>query len=255
MKKIIQWFNYKRVILILVGIGICIALSMLDQCRGNKYAHQQKTIDSLTLANQKLVQDTNRLGQLLVKQQAITTTNPEEIKALTLENLQLKEKDAKRIKQVNSLVKENTKLKLENYYIAYDPDDTSDYILPDTIRIACPDSNYVKVPKKVTDTSKTDFKFTATVGKEGLTIDSLEITDKETIAFVETKGGLFKRGIDGKVKLWRKPTIEVIVTHSNKLISVEQMNSLYYTPKPKARWLERLVIAAASAFITAKLLK
>ena len=255
MKKIIQWFNYKRVIILLVGVGICIALSMLDQCRGNKYAHQQKTIDSLTLVNQKLVKDTKRLGQLLVKQQAITTTNPEEIKALALENLQLKEKDAKRIKQVNSLIKENTKLKLNDYYIAYDPEDTSDYVLPDTIRIPCPDTNYVKVPKIVTDTNKADFKFVATVGKEGLTIDSLVITDTQTIAFVETKGGLFKRGTDGKIKLWRKPTIEAVVTHTNKLLTVEGMNSLYYTPKPKARWLERIAIAAASAFITLKLLK
>lgn len=254
MKKIIEWFNYKRVIVLLVGVGICIALSMLDQCRGNKYAHQQKIIDSLTLVNQKLVQDTNRLGQLLVKQQAIVTTNQEEIKTVALENLQLKDKDAKRIKQVNSLIKENTKLKLENYYIPYDPDDTSDYVLPDTIRIPCPDTNYIKVPKKITDTLKSDFKFVATVGKTGVTIDSLVITDKETIVFAET-GGWFKRDINGKFKIHQKRKIEAIVSHSNKLISVEQMNSLYYTPKPKARWLERIVIAAASAFITLKLLK
>lgn len=254
MKKIIGWFNYKRVLVILVGVGICIALSMLDQCRGNKYAHQQKTIDSLTLVNQKLVQDTNRLGQLLVKQQTITTTNPEEIKALALENLQLKEKDSKRIKQVNSLIRENTKLKLENYYIPYDSDDTSDYVLPDTVKIPCPD-NYISTPKKITDTTNKDFQFVATVGKTGLTIDSVVIKDIQNIAFVETKGGLFKRGINGKIKLWRKPTLEVFITHSNKLIKVEGLTSMYYTPKPKVRWLERILIAGASVFITSQLLK
>lgn len=254
MNKILGWFNHKRVIVILVGIGICIALSMLDKCRGDKFKNQQATIDSLTLANQKLVQDTNRLGQLLVKQQAITTADPEQIKALALENLQLKDRDAKRIKQVNSLLKENTKLKLENYYIPYNPEDTSDYILPDTVKIPCPDTNYVKVPKTVTDTSKEDFKFVATIGNKGLTIDSLVITDKETIVFAET-GGWFKRDINGKFRIHQKRKIEAIVTHSNKLIKVEQMNSLYYTPKPRARWLERLLIAGGAVFITSQLMK
>jgi len=248
MKK---YLTTKNIILALIAIGIVIFLLKLDSCRNNKFSRQQATIDSLTLANQQLVRDTNRLGQLLVKQPVIVVTDQKALKALALENLNLKDRDAKRIKQVNVLVTENTNLRIKDRLILFDTINSTTYI--DTTK-PCP-ANAILTPQNLTDTTDKDFKFYATLEKRGLKIDSLSFPDKQTIALVETKGGLFKRNIEGKIKFWTPKTMEVFVTHTNKYLEVEGMNSLVFKPKVKGRWLERALIVAGTVLITTQLLK
>lgn len=250
MKKVINFFTFKRVLIIVSIVTAIIALSMLDTCRNNKFAGQQAIIDSLTLANQKLVQDTNRLGQLLLKQPVLIVEDQKALKALALENLNLKARDAKRIEQVNALIIENIELRLANRFLPFDSANT---VYIDTTK-PCP-PNAILTPKKITDTATADFKFYATLEKDGLRIDSLSFPDKQTIALVETKGGFFKRNIEGRVKFYTPKTMEVFVTHTNKHLQVTGMTSSVYSPKVGGRWLERAAIIAATAILTIKVLK
>ncbi|MEI6887628.1 MAG: hypothetical protein WCK31_05350, partial [bacterium] len=72
---------------------------------------------------------------------------------------------------------------------------------------------------------------------------------------VNHSGGLFKRNSLGKVKFWTKKNIEVQVLHTNPLIKIKNINSVFYVPKVKQKWGERIAISAITAFLTYKLIK
>lgn len=251
MKK---WFTTDRIIMIGLIVTLIILLLNIDSCRGRKFSQQQGKIDSLTLANQKLVQDTNKLGQIISKQEIILTDNQKDLKKLTEDYFALQTKDKKRVKQINALIQEKTSTGVKDVDIPFEEEDEWVDSPADTALqgIPCDSLGYVKVPQSLNH-SEEYFQFKAKLLKEGLHIDSLNFPDSQRIAVLETKGGLFKRDTSGKVKLYRRPSLEIQVLHTNPYIQVQGLSSVVYQPKPKARWLERAIIFAAGVFIGSKL--
>lgn len=256
-------FTVKHMIFGGIIIGLIILLMQVDSCRNRDFQAQQNKIDSLTLANQKLVQDTNRLGQMVQKQLVITTSDQEAIKTLTLSLFNLMRADEKRIKQVDALIQIASKTGVREVEIPYvDLDKQKKF--SDSVEKACADviAFYRKNAVELTDTTKSGeiskhvvidstqdkfFQFDADVLKNRFKINSINFPDSQRIAVVETKGGLFKRDINGKVKIFKRKSLEIRVLHTNPYIKVTGMSSVIYKPKVGGRWLERLIMAGIGA--------
>lgn len=262
--KVENWFTPKRRIYILVGIGIMalvLFLSTCDSCRSSKFHDQQvenltKENLKLNLEKQQLIQDTNKLGQTVSKQEVIIVSTQGDLKKLTQDYFNLKSKDNKRIKQVNALFQEKTSTGISNTDIPYEEDDTMAEDSPnqDSVGIPCDSLSYVHVPIKA-NVDSPYFKFQASIEKKGLHIDSISFPDSLRFALIETKGGLFKRDMNNKLHFHLKPTLEVQALHTSPYVKTQGLSSVIYQPKPKGRWLERVLILLAGATATYFIIK
>lgn len=260
--KIKPYLTVKNIVGVGLIIGLIIALSMVDSCRNNQFKSQQGIIDSLTLANQRYVEVVNKQGEKITKQEVLITTNQKTIKDLTLETFNLKKQDEKRIKQINALLKIKTEIRIDSVDVPY-VDVIERKKFSDSLEKACAeviayfDSNYLKVPQPVMiDSSQNkDFQFAATIHKRNLVIDSIVLPNQQDIAVVETKGGFFRRNIDGRVKFFTPRKLEIMVKNTNKYINTKGMSSLVYQPKVGGRWLERIVSFAVGVAATIFILK
>lgn len=246
-----QFFTSGRFIPWAIIVGLIIFLFQIDTCRNRDFQAQKAAMDSVTLANQKLVQDTNKLGQTVSTQAVIISTSQGDIKKLAEDNFNLTGKLNKRIKQVNALLQMKTTTGVTNVDVPFEEDEEWISSPADSalVGIPCDSLSYIHVPQKAI-ISDPFFKFNSTVTKKGIHIDSLQFPDSQRVVIVETKGGLLKRDINGKLKLYRRPTMEVMVLHTNPYVKTEGMSSVVYQPRVKGRWLERILVAAVTAVAT-----
>lgn len=268
LKKI---FTVKHMIFGGIIVGLIVLLMQVDSCRNRDFQAQQNTIDSLTLANQKLVQDTNRLGQEVSKQMVITTTDQAALKKLTETIFDLMKRDDKRIKQIDALIQIASRTGVREVEIPW-VDVARDKRFTDSVEKACAEviAFYRKNTVELTDTTASGeiskhisidstqnkwFQIDADVLKNRFKINSINFPDSQRIAVVETKGGLFKRDINGKVKLFKRKTLEIMVVHTNPNIKVTGMSSVVYKPNKGGRWLERAILFGGGAAATWFLLK
>ena len=249
MKK--TWFTKERIITYTIILGLIIGLLTLDQCRMSQFRSQQGKLDSTTLVLQGMVIEKNKLGDEVIRQNVIITDDQDNIKNLALDNMNLKKSLANNIKKVKAYAKVQTNTSVVNVDVPYEEDET-DFYLPPIQYDSC-DSNVIRVPKvAVLDT--TDLYFKGTVTKDKFRIDSLSLPDTQNIIFATT-GGWFKKDINGKRRIYKKPKLEVIVTHTNNYIKTTGLSSSFYDPPPKPRWLERVLIAAGAVAATILLSK
>ncbi len=249
MKK--TFFTTDRIVGILIIVGLVIALFMVGNCRSNEFLSQKARLDSTSLALQTMVIEKNKLGDEVVRQNVIITDNQGDIKELALDNMNLKKSLANTVKKVKAYAKIQTNTSVVDVDVPYEEDET-DFYLPPIQYDSC-DSNVIRVPKvAILDTP--DLYLKGTVTKEKFRIDSLSLPDTQNIVFATT-GGWFKRDINGKRRIYQKPKLEVIVTHTNNYIKTTGLSSSFYDPPPKPRWLERVLIAAGAVAATILLSK
>ncbi len=262
LKYIKSKLTTKNIIVAAIIIGLIITLLQVDSCYNNKFKSQQGKYDSIALANQKYVQVINKQGEIITKQEVIIVTKQKDIKSLTLETFDLKKKDEKRIKQIDALLKIKTSTRVDSIEVAYvDLEERKRF--SDSLEKTCEeviayyDSNYLKVPRvvKVDSVENKDFQFAGTIKKDKFVIDSVVFPNVQDIAIVETKGGLFRRDINGKVKFYTPRKLEIMVKNTNKFVNTKGMTSLVYQPKVGGRWLERLITFGAGVAATVLILK
>lgn len=248
----------ERWLWISIVAGLIIFLWQLDSCRGRDFASQQDKYDSLALAKQEVVKLANARGDTIVRQYAIITSDQDALKKAADELFNYKDKDKKQIKRIDALVKLTTKTKLPNPIVAKFTDTLDKKRFADSLSKECADVISILLDTSVFVGSQ--FKFDSSylqlsgiVEKDGVRIDSLNMPDTQAIAFEVTKGGLFRRGIDGKVKFWTPRKLSVSVYHSNPYIQTTGMSSAVYKSPPKGRWLERAIIFATGVFLGSRL--
>lgn len=260
MKNIIKFLkDNERLFVYIILAGILLWLVSLQTCNKNSpYQNQQSTIDSLMLANQKKDSIINKKGQEVDIQTAIVTSSKEAINKLSDSVFDLKVKNAHNIQTI-AYLSQYTRTGVKEVKIPY-KDTTGFKEFSDKLTKECDSvikyyqSNAIKVPKEVEDSNK-NYHFKGTIGKDSFTLNDVSFYDSTYIRFIEHKGGLFKRDTKGKLHIFTKKSMEAQVLHSNPYVQVDKMNSVFFVPKVKQRWLERILIAAASAFLTIKLLK
>lgn len=250
--------NERIITYALFGIVIIWLLSLKTCNKNSPYANQQSTIDSLVLANQKYDSIVNKKGQKVFIQTSIVTDNQGQLKVLSDSLFNLKRKLSKADKvlaHINQFTNVGVDDRLVKVVDSLDllravdsvnkqSDDLVDYIK----------ANTVSVPRTYKDSSKY-FNFKASLSKAGLNIDSLYFPDSTYIRFIEHKGGLFKFDTKLHFHLFKRKSIEAQVIHTNPYVKVTGLQSVFYVPKVKQRWLERAIIAGTASFLTYKLIK
>lgn len=261
--KISPYLTFKNIIGVGIFITILMLLSMVDSCKDKKYKDQyQSQLDSLILANQTLVVLKNKSDQKVIRQTAIVTDNQKALKEKAAEIFNLKKRDQKHVEEIKALITIKTKVRVDSIEIAYvDKEERKRF--SDSLEKACKDviayyeDSTIKIGQKakLDSLQNPDLQMDATITKTGIMIDSAVMPDNQAIAIYESKNGLLRRDVNGKLRLWTKPSLEVQVTHTNKYIHVTGMNSMIYQPKVKGRWLERLALVAAGIVGTILILK
>lgn len=255
LKKI---FTTKNIIFGLIVAGLIIALMQLDSCRNRDFKKQQATIDSLTLANQEMVKITNRQGDTIAKQNVIITQDQQALKNLTVELFDLKKRDERLLKQVEALLQIKSAVVVKNVDVPY-KDTTGFKRFSDSVEKACSEViayyrlNSVELQDTTVDGQKAKhvsidssenkhFQLNADILKNKLRINSINLPDSQRIAIIVNKGGLFRKDITGKLKVFKRRELQVMVTHTNPYIQIQGMSSVVYKPNVKGRWLERLIM-------------
>ena len=248
-----KYLTLKNLITSLIIIGLVIALFQVDSYRNKEFSSQKAKLDSLTLVNQQLVQTTNQQGQVISKQAVIITDNQSTLASLTSQVFDLKDKEQKRIKQVNALISIASHTKVDSIRVPY-VDTLKLKKFSDSLERICRavidyyENSTTPVPRHALIDSPY-FKFDGTITRSGLTVNSINLPDTQRIAVVETKGGFFKRDINGKIKFHLPSKTEIQVLHTNPNIKVDGISSIVYKPPTKPRWLERgLLFASGIAF-------
>lgn len=257
----------ERVIL----IGLVIFLFFLNQCNNRKHQNElsanTETIDSLMLANQKWDSIHNADGQAIQVQTALVVKNQEAFRKYSDSMFNLTKRQERRIKEILVHYSGVTSTGLDTLKIPY-KDTVGQKRFADSVEKECAEviafyrKNALEIPydtvtgvptgKPVKD-STNDYFIDATVFKDTLRINKIAFPDSLQIRFVETKGGLFRRNAQGKVKIFSRRSVEVQVLHSNPHVSTLKMNSLVYKPDKKFKWLEKALLIAAGVFVGTKL--
>jgi len=248
--------NEKFILYVLLALVLVWLLSLKTCNKNSPYTNEQATIDSLTLANQKMATIINEKNQEVQVQTAIVVRSQETIDKYADEIFALKKKNSKNT-HTTGIVTQVTNTGVDSVEIAY-VDTVAFRKFSDSVNKHCAEviaymkESTITIPRTVEDSTK-DFIFKGEVTKEGFNIGRISFPDSTSVRFVEHKGGLFKRNSLGKVKFWTKKSIEAQVVHSNKYVKVTNMNSVFYVPKVKQRWGERIAIVAATIFLTTQL--
>lgn len=245
----IRKLTVKNVVTALIIIGLVIALFQVDSCRNKQFSSQKAELDSLTLVNQQLVQTTNQQGQIISKQTVVITDNQSSLASLTSQVFDLKEREQKRIKQVNALLSITSHTKIDSIKVPY-VDTVKLKKFSDSLERICRvvidyyENSTTPVPRHALIDSPY-FKFDGTITRSGLTVNSINLPDTQRIAVVETKGGFFRRDINGKVRFHIPSKTEIQVLHTNPNIKIDGISSIIYKPPIKSRWLERGILFAS----------
>jgi hypothetical protein len=264
-------FTTKHIIFGAVVIGLIIALIQVDSCRNRDFKKQQGTIDSLTLANQEMVKIVNKQGDTIVKQNVIITQDQASLKSLTADLFDLKKRDERLLKEVQALLQIKSAVTIKNVDVPY-KDTVGFKRFSDSLERACAEVTkyYRGNSVELTDTTKDgvkskhlvidsiqnkNFQFDADILKTRLHINSINIPDSQRIAIIVNKGGLFRKDINGKLKIFKRRELQVMVTHTNPYIQTKGMSSVVYKPKVGGRWLERLIMVGAGVAGTLYLTK
>lgn len=242
-------FTLKEIIL----AGLLIFISMLYTCNKMKMSDKDDQITQLQLDKQKSDSTVNDYGQIIYTQDVIISDKQSALEELTDTIFNLKKSEQKKIANVIAYYKGVTKTVIKNVNVPY-VDTVATKKWEDSVAKQCSEvinyyeKNAIEVPKQASD-STADYKIDLTVKKDRVTIDNLEIPDRQDIRFVTLKGGLFKKDLEGKRHFWLKKQIQVQVLHTNKLIHVIGQNSAIYVPTKKGRWLEKAILIGAGIFI------
>jgi hypothetical protein len=235
-----------RIEIVAAAIIILCTVFGITKCQSDRaYRDQAATIDSLVLANQQLITKLNKAGDTIHTQTAIVTSSQEQIKSLTDSIFNLRRKDERKVKEVIAYWRERTSTRVDSFETSW-VDTLAMRRFKDSVESRCKDvisymrDSTISVPR----TSRGDslqFSYDVTVVRKGLVFNRIEFADSLDSRFVESGGFLKKR------------SIEVQFKHSNPNVKVVGSNSVYYKPRYRGRWAERVILALVGVFVGLKL--
>ena len=249
LNKVLNFFKTYKKWFIYGGIAIVaiIILSSIQTCNKNRsFQNELKDEEILSLRLQLQTKDSiiNKRDQTIILQTAVSVRDQKQIKAYSDSIFALKSKNTRKSDKILAHVTQGTKTKIVNTLVPY-VDSLKFKKFSDSVMANCKEViKYMKdstVPTgTVSKDSTKDYEIAGTVTKKGFKIDSLSINDSTHLRFVEHKGGLLKRDSKGKRHFILKRSIEVQILHTNPLVKVTSLNSIFYTPKAKNKWVERV---------------
>jgi hypothetical protein len=212
--------------------GFLTLLFWMQTCNFQEQIKKGKEqITQLELDKQTLTDKVNSQGKTIKSQDVIITDNTTSLNNLTDSIFRLKRKNA----EVIAYFRTKTNTSLVEVEVPYLDTTGARHWIDSVLALAPtpinPDS-VLLVPQRAFLENE-HLKLLATVRKQGLTIDSLDLPDNLQLRFLETKGGLF-----------RSKKIEVQFFHSNPYVHTVSANSVFYKPK-KVPFLKRIILPVA----------
>ncbi len=241
----------ERVIIIVLGIAVLISVGMCKNGKDKIKDKYEAEIALLKIQYAKTIE--NKEGEIVAIQEAFKTSSEKALKDYTDTIFNLKKRQERQIKDVISYYKSTTSTGLHEIKIPYK--DTSGFAeFSDSVKKACAlvINTSVKVPKIVSDSTE-QYSFVGTIEKNSFTINKLEIPDSEHVRVVVLKGGFLKKDQQGKRHLFTKQSLQVQVLHSNKLIKVNTLSSITYTPPKRHQLIWKAIILGAGIYLGTKL--
>lgn len=216
----------------LAGVVLLVAILAI-----NDSVNKRKQIQNLKAEKVLLIHsiDTfrNKNSQLISQAEAAKVANDKAVTELSNEIFDLKRKNQKLVKEIQSLGRIGQRVRVDSVLIPYT--DTFYVINDSTIRVPAPyefDDKWFSLKGKVL--------------KTGVLVDSISISDTLSFRQVDVKNGWFK-----------KPTTVLQVVHSNPYV---QTTSVQYivVDRPTTqwnKWIKPTLTALGAGFITYKLVK
>lgn len=181
----------------------------------NELNKKDDVIGIMAIEKQELNSIINKKNVTIKEQDVVILKTKESLKNYTDTIFDLKRKNEKKIKEVISYYSNRTTVVIDSFIV-----NTVDSIpYPEYITDSFARENMVTVPRTY-DVDSANFKFNATVKKEGLTINSLVIPDTTYGRFVELKSG------DIKYQFF----------NTNPYIKIDGANSAVYKKPKKTFW-------------------
>ena len=222
--------------------------------------YNNKLQDSLAIALQEkaeLQKFSNMRGDTIVAQQAIISSDQDELLALSQEKFQLKRENARLVKKVLAFSSQTTETKIpDSVFVPY-VDTTGHKKFQDSIARQCAEviqyinDSTIRVPVTAKDSTE-HYNINLTVERTGVKINTVSIPDSVYFRIIEKKGGFFRK-VNGKLKFHVPKTIEFQTLHTNPLVHVTGQTSIYYTPHKKLNWLGKGLLLGAGVYIGTRL--
>jgi hypothetical protein len=236
--------------LIIAGLAV---LLLLQKCSNDVSTDKyNNTLDSLTLANQRLDSIKNDLGQKVYTQEVIITSNQEAINNLAKEKFNLEKKHEKKIKETVFYYEAKLRAKADSVFIPYEDTSQLKKFKDSTEMYRFMVDSMIQVPKRVTLDSTSQFykdglRFDATIQKKGLNINTVQFIDTQYIRVSKLKKNLWQT-VTFKPRKYR-----IDVLHTSPLITIQGQNSVIYQPAKKANLLPKVLIGGGLIYLGTRL--
>jgi hypothetical protein len=221
----------------------------LQKCSvDSRNARFQNSIDSLTLANQKLDSIKNKKDQTIYTQTVIATNMQAQIKQLAQEKFDLQNKYERKVKDITFFYQAKLRAKLPDSTIVVYKDTTHN--IPsdcDSLKRFVVDSMIV-VPQHVNlvrldSNGHKAFSLDADIRKNDLIINNLEFIDSQYIRVDKMKRGFWK------FITFKPNSYQVKVLHTSPYMQVLGQNSIIYVPPKKANLFIKAVVAGGLIYL------
>jgi hypothetical protein len=226
--------NPTKWLLIIVAALIVFLLVTIQTCNSykNKAGNAEAQYEYLF---QKIDSLKNEQGKTIAEQKVAITTSEKVIKDLSAQVFDLRASDAKRVKEVESLVRVIQNFHPDTIFVPYNQTDT----------VLVKDSGSLHVPTAFHSHEK-DYQIDGTVYLNGVQIDNILVHDTVSTRIIVQKQGLFKRP---------KEVLQII--HSNPVVSTygAQAMILQHPTSKWNKWIKPVLAAALTGFLEYKLRK
>lgn len=245
-------------------VGLIVLFVFVKKCNDTLVTSKQLTIDSLAIANQLLEKIKNRQGEVIAVQTAYIVNTQAEIKELSAEKFDLKNKNERLVKKVLAFSSQVVDTKLDSIDIPY-IDTFERTRFSDSIEKACSkviqymEARMITVPRTARDSTE-EYVADLTATLSGIRINKISIPDSVYHRIIEKRGGFLrkvqiKKGDEVKevLKFYVPKTIEFQTFHTNKKVEIKGQTSIFYVPHKRAKILEKLILIGGGLYIGTRL--
>lgn len=223
--------------------SILFLILLIDGCEKSKEIERLEKLNEFNVAYYK-----DSLNRVIAAANAKEIQNQQVMKDLRAKLFETEDKYNKKVKEVKVLVSQKTRVKVDSLLVPYiDSGKIKNW--EDSVLANCKDviNYYEDSTVLIGTTAKIDDKWynmELAVEKEGIMVNSIQFVDSQYLAISRFKGGILKRDINKKLKLYEPERIRVEVKHTNPYFKNEGINSFYYVPKKKHNFLKGLLVGA-----------
>lgn len=214
---------------IVIGL-LLLVIVFQNGCNKDKISDLESRIGMMSVENQTLKREVNKLGDSVLKQTAIVVSNQKQLDKYADSVFRLKKEKTKTLAYLQT----RTRTQIKEVLVPYRDTITQERI----VYIDSLGNQHMKVPREF-EVADPDYVIQGVVKAEGVLIEDLSVPDTLSARIVE-KGGLF-----------RKHTIEFQIKNTNKHVHMEGMNSIMYQPKKKTFFKRVVVPVLVGVFIGA----